>query len=154
MGLLSNIVWAFQRKSYTSIQDFNREITDYQIRILKERATWEPDKIAINASEIVICYEAWIKGKEDISDNETIIGNEDDVFSEENSDYGMFQVELCARLKADNGTNFTALDLIYQLENQLSNKDLGDHIFFEGLTAQGTEEPENKIPLYYMYCGS
>ncbi|SFN49498.1 hypothetical protein SAMN05421594_2983 [Chryseobacterium oleae] len=154
MGLLSNILWAFQKKGYSNIEDFNKEITDYQTRILKEKASWEPHKVVIDAPEINVSYEAWIKGKEDIADNETIIGNENEVFSEDNSDYGMFQVEFCAKLKAANGANFTALDLMYQLHNQVSHKELGDHIFFEGLTADDNEELENNIPHYLMYLGS
>lgn len=154
MGLLSNILWAFQNKGYNNIEDFNKEITDYQTRILKDKASWEPYKLVIDAPEINVFYEAWIKGKENISANETLLGDEIDVFSEDNSDDGMFQVELCAKLKASNNTNFTALDLLYQLQNQVSNKDLGDHIFFEGLTPQNSEEEKNNIPSYYMYCGS
>lgn len=153
MGLLSNILWAFQRKRYSSIEDFNKEITEYQTLILKERASWEPDQVVINAPEIDVCYEAWIKGKEEIATNETIIGDENEVFCEDNSDYGMFQVEFCAQLKATNGTHFTALDLLYQLQNQVCNKDPGDHIFFEGLTPHNGEHNSER-PLYYMNLGS
>ncbi|WP_080777768.1 hypothetical protein [Chryseobacterium phocaeense] len=154
MSLLSNILWAFQRKEYADITDFNTAIESYQQRILKERASWNPEEIVIQASEADICYEAWIKGKEDIAGNETLIGDEDEVFHEDNSDYGMFQVDLCATLKAQNGSHFTALDLMFQLQNQLSNKELGDHVFFEGLTPKDTEEYKTDIPLYFMYCGS
>lgn len=154
MGLLSNIIWAFKKKGYNSVEDFNKEITDYQTLILKEKASWEPDQLVIDAPEINVFYEAWIKGKENMAANETLLGDESDVFSEDNSDHGMFQVELCAKLKACNTTNFTALDLLYQLQNQVSNKELGDHIFFEGLTPQSSEEEKNHIPSYYMYCGS
>lgn len=153
MSILSNVVWAFHRKSYNSIEDFNKEITEYQTLILKERASWEADQVAINAPEIEVCYEAWIKGKEDVSANETILGDEEEVFDEDNSDYGMFQVEFCATLQAGNGIHFTALDLLYQLENQVSNKDLGDHVFFEGLTLRNGEQKSER-PLYYMNLGS
>lgn len=152
MGLLSNILWAFQRKGYSSIEDFNKEITDYQTLILKERACWDANQMVIDVPEIDVCYEAWIKGKEDISSNETVT-DEANAFNEDNSDHGLFQVEFCARLKASNGTYFTALDLLFQLENQVANKDLGDHIFFEGLTANDTEE-KYQTPLYSMYLGS
>ncbi|MCT2563056.1 hypothetical protein [Chryseobacterium herbae] len=154
MGLLSNILWAFHRKSYNSIEDFNTEITDYQTRILKEKTSWEPYTIVIDAPEINVFYEAWIKGKEDIATNETLLGDENDVLSEDNSDFGMFQAEFSARLKASNGVNFTALDLLYQLQNQVSQKDLGDHIFFEGLTPNDAGQEENNTPTYSMYLGS
>ncbi|MCT2407948.1 hypothetical protein NZD88_10405 [Chryseobacterium antibioticum] len=154
MGILSNIVWAFKGNHHNSIDDFNKEINHYQTLILKEKASWDADQMVITVPEINVCYEAWIKGKEDIAANETLLGDENDVFDEDNSDHGMFQVEFCARLKASNGAYFTALDLLFQLENQVANKDLGDHIFFEGLTANDTESLKNETPLYSMYLGS
>lgn len=153
MGLLSNILWAFQRKGYSSIEDFNQEIIHYQTLILKEKASWDAEQRVIDVPAIQVCYEAWIKGKEDISSNETVT-DEDNVFNEDDSDHGMFQVEFCATLKASNGAYFTALDLLFQLENQVANKDLGDHIFFEGLTANDNGAPSNETPLYFMYLGS
>lgn len=152
MRVLSNTVWAFKNHHYSNIEDFNKEIAHYQTVILKERAIWDADQIVINTPEIDVCYEAWIKGKEDISSNETVT-DEANAFNEDDSDHGLFQVEFCARLKASNGTYFTALDLLFQLENQVANKDLGDHIFFEGLTANDTEE-KYQTPLYSMYLGS
>ncbi|HBV15030.1 hypothetical protein [Chryseobacterium carnipullorum] len=153
MGLLSNIVWAFNNHHYNDIEDFNKEVAHYQTLILKEKAIWDANQIVINAPEIDICYEAWIKGKEDILSNETVT-DEDDIFNEDNSDDGLFQVEFCARLKARNGKQFTALELLFQLENQLANKDLGDHVFFEGLTSNDAEKQKNGAPLYFMYLGS
>ncbi|WP_048504788.1 hypothetical protein [Chryseobacterium angstadtii] len=154
MSILSNIFWAFKRQNYPSIEDFNNEVKDYQKRILKDKASWDPEKIVIDAPEIDVCYEAWIRGKENISTNETLLESEKDPFHQDNSENGMFQVELCATLKAANGTNFTALDLLHQLQNQVSNKELGDHLFFEGLTPQSPGEQKQDKPLYYMYCGS
>lgn len=152
--VLGNTVWAFQRKKYSDANDFNIEIEKYQQLILKEKAVWQPEEIAINKPEIKICYEAWIKGKEEIATNETLLDEEEDAFDEDNSDEGMFQVELCATLKAQNGKYFTNLDLMYQLEQQVSNKELGDHIFFEGLTVHSNADHESEIPTFYMYCGS
>ncbi|KAA5531743.1 DUF1266 domain-containing protein [Paenimyroides baculatum] len=152
--VLGDIVWAFQRKKYNDTTDFNNEIEEYQHLILKEKAIWQLEEIAINKPEIEICYEAWIKGKEEIATNETLLDDEEDAFDEDNSDEGMFQVELCATLKAQNGKYFTNLDLMYQLEQQVSNKELGDHIFFEGLTLNSNADHESEIPTFYIYCGS
>lgn len=48
--------------------------------------------------------------------------------------------------------HFTALDLRYQLEQQIAQKELGDHSYFEGLHA--IEKDEGGIPLFYLTCGS
>ncbi|KFF02248.1 DUF1266 domain-containing protein [Chryseobacterium luteum] len=158
-GILSNIVWAFQRRKYDSRENFNSELAEYQTVILKELADPDTKQIAIDEPEIDVSYEVWIKGKEDIAVNEQLIDEEQDAFNIDNSDDGMYQVELCARLKAANGKNFTILDLMYQLEQQLLNKDLGDHIFFEGLTSinntqQQQQQQQSSIPTYYMNLGS
>lgn len=153
MEILADVVWSFQQKEYENIQEFDREIEDYQKSILEERARWEKDAIVIDAPEVEVCYEAWVAGPENIMSNEELIDDED-AFDEDNSEDGLYQVELCAKLRAANGSSFTALDLMYQLENQLLNKDLGDHVFFEGLTFHEPTEEEDSVPVYYMYCGS
>jgi len=88
---------------------------------------------------------------EDLKENEYLLDDEADAFCEDNADNGYYQVELCARLKSPNGRHFTALDLLYQLEKQVSEKELGDHILFEGLDA--IEKDEEGIPMFYLSCG-
>ena len=45
----------------------------------------------------------------------------------------MWQVEIMAHLVADNGTYFTREELLFKLHNLMANKELGDHVFFEGI---------------------
>ncbi|WP_162903083.1 hypothetical protein [Taibaiella koreensis] len=153
MHVLSDIVWAFKRKVYNSEEEFDQAIAAYQSAILKEKAHWEAGRIAIPVSEIDVCYEAWIKNKEALKPNETLL-DDTDAFDEANGENGFYQVELCARLKAVNGAHFTVLDLMYQLQRQVGNKELGDHVFFEGLTPGGDRASGNEVPLYYLDCGS
>lgn len=152
--VLEDLVWAFQRKNYVDANDFNLEIEAYQKAILKEEANWQANEIAINKPEIEVCYEAWIKGKQDILPNEELIDEEEDAFDEDNSEDGMYQVEICVKLKASNQAYFTNLDLMYQLEKQLVNKELGDHVFFEGLTFHSFNDTNVEVPVFYMNCGS
>ncbi|WP_333625417.1 hypothetical protein [Sphingobacterium siyangense] len=48
--------------------------------------------------------------------------------------------------------HFTALDLRYQLGQQIAQKELGDHSYFEGLHA--IEKDEGGIPMFYLICVS
>ncbi|WP_118953214.1 hypothetical protein [Taibaiella helva] len=153
MNILPEIAWAFKRKAYVNEQAFDQEIAAYQSAILKERARWNASQVVIPAAAIDVCYEAWIKGKEDLRPNETLL-DEEEAFDEDNGDNGFYQVEVCARLKAANDVHFTALDLMYQLQQQTNNKELGDHIFFEGLTLSQEESFQSDVPLYYLDCGS
>lgn len=151
-NVLSDIVWAFNRKPYDSQIDFDREIECYQKDILKSKAYWKGDDLVINEPEIEIMYEAWIRGLDDLKSNEELHEDEADVFDESNGEDGFFQVEISARLQAANGRSFSALDILYQMEHQLSNKELGDHIFFEGF--RRAQDYNGPLPLYYMICGS
>lgn len=48
--------------------------------------------------------------------------------------------------------HFTALDLRYQLEQQIAQKELRDHSYLEGLDA--IEKDEGEIPMFYLLCVS
>ena len=75
-----------------------------------------------------------------------------DFFDDEsNSEFGLFQADIQARLHADNGENFSTLELMYKLDQQMKPKELGDDHFFEGL---GSLESDSTIPKFYLFCGS
>ncbi|MGE8380608.1 MAG: DUF1266 domain-containing protein [Sphingobacterium sp.] len=151
-AVLSAIAWTFQAKSYHSSQEFDADVAEYQRDILADRAQWDANEIVVDAPEIELCYMCWIKGMEDLNPNEILLDDEEEAFDEDNGDDGYFQVEICARIQASNGKNFTALDLLYQMEKQLIGKELGDHIFFEGLDR--VENHSGDTPLYYISFGS
>ena len=151
-GILLHVAWRFQRKRYRHIEEFEKEVNLYQKDTLENRNRWNPNQIVVEHSEIEVCYLVWIRSMEDLKENEYLLDDEADAFCDDNVDNGYYQVELCARLKSSNGRYFTALDLLYQLEEQLFEKELGDHIFFEGLDA--IEKDEEGIPMFYLSCGS
>lgn len=94
-----------------------------------------------------------------LHDNERL--NEEDDLKEENKDNDMWQVEIMAHLKADNGKAFTLQELIFKLQNLMADKELGDHVFLEGMEYEGHEcegnglinDPDG-IPVFYVCCGS
>lgn len=148
---LNAISWSFNDKNYTDYQEFNKEIIKYQEAIHDNSASWKPDEVIINAPEIQIQYMAWITSLEDLKENEVLIDDDKDVF-EEYPDEEEHQVEIIATLKADNKAYFTALEFLMKVHNQQSNKELGDHIFFEGIDE--TPEIINGLATYYIACGS
>jgi hypothetical protein len=149
MRLLHNIAWSFNKKVYPSIADFNQRVLEYQLAIMKEKATWKSDEIVIDSPAIDVAFMAWIKEGE-LAENETLLEEEDFFEDRDTSEGDLFQADIKARLEADNGRNFTALELLYKLDKQMKTKELGDHIFFEGLS----EEGEGDVPQFYMACGS
>lgn len=148
---LNNIAWSFSNKVYADAEKFDQEVSAYQKSIYKNDERWRPEEIVFNVPELNIQYEAWISKPEDLLANEELIDAEE-AFDEDNSDEGMYQVEIVARLQADNGAYFTASEFLRKAHNQQANKELGDHIFFEGTD----EDPEiiDGLPLCYIACGS
>ena len=85
-----------------------------------------------------------------LHDNERL--NEEDDLKEENKDNDMWQVEIMAHLKADNGKAFTLQELIFKLQNLMADKELGDHVFLEGMEYEGHECEGNGIILTGFLC--
>ncbi|QOW10355.1 hypothetical protein Q73A0000_08240 [Kaistella flava (ex Peng et al. 2021)] len=150
MDLLSNIVWSFNDTEYDSKEDFNKDISQYQLKIKKEEASWNPDEIVIENNAVDIVFMAWVD-ENGLAENETLLEDEEFFDDESNSEFGLFQADIQARLHAENGKNFSALELMYKLDQQMKPKELGDDLFFEGL---GSLESENNIPKFYLFCGS
>ena len=150
MRVLNKIAWNFNKKIST-IDDFNQRVLQYQLDNMMDRACWKSDEIVIDSPVVDVAFMAWIE-KGGLAENEILLEEEGFFEDEENSEDGLFQAEMRARFEANNGRNFTALELLYKLDKQMKSKELGDHIFFEGLSLEG--EGEGDIPLYYMGCGS
>ncbi|MCW3170032.1 hypothetical protein OMO38_16020 [Chryseobacterium sp. 09-1422] len=147
---LNEIAWSFSSKVYRSSEEFNEAVSNYQKTIYKTDQNWKPDEIVFDFPELQIQYEAWISDASQLLENETLI-DEEDAFDEDNSDEGMYQVEILSHLKADNGRNFTALEFLFKTHNQQANKELGDHTFFEGTDENNLT---TVLPTFFIACGS
>lgn len=148
---LNNISWSFSSEIYTDVEAFNQEVLQYQKDIYGTAERWIPDDIVLDAPEVQIQYEAWIMEPSDLLENDCLISEDEDVFDGEADDDG-YQVEIISKLKADNGKNFTALEFLMKAHNQQANKELGDHVFFEGIGSQ--PRMVEGIPTFYIACGS
>lgn len=148
---LNKIAWLFSTESYQDYELFNQEVIQYQKNIYEMDDKWKPDEIVFDHSEIQIQYMAWIYEPSELLENETLIEDDKDVFDDEPDEDG-YQVEILAHLKADNGKNFTALEFLMKTHNQQANKELGDHVFFEGIDEQSNII--DGMPVCYIACGS
>ena len=148
---INNIAWTFTNECFTDSVKFNSEVAQYQKDIYEDTGLWKPDEIIFDFSELQIQYTAWVSGPSDLLDNELLTADDIEIFEEEPEEEE-YQVEIIAKLKADNGKNFTALEFLMKVHNQQANKDLGDHVFFEG--TDETPEIVDGIPTYYIACGS
>ncbi|MFW2178185.1 MULTISPECIES: hypothetical protein [unclassified Moraxella] len=152
--MLDAIAWTFNKTPYTNNAIFNEQVTEYQIKIFETADKWQPTEIIIDLSQVYIQYQAWIKGKQDLLANEELTAEDLDYVTNTEpyeDEYG-YQVDILAKLQADNGQHFTAIELLQKTHNQMVNKELGDHVFFEGF---GEEfESHADLPIYYVGCGS
>ena len=150
MDLLNTVVWTFTETEYDSPVDFNNDISQYQITVKKENTSWNPEEIAIESKAFDLVFMAWIE-ENGLAENEILLEDEDFFDDETNSEFGLFQADIQARIHADNGKNFTALELMYKIDQQLKPKELGDDLLFEGL---GSLESDSEIPKFYLFCRS
>lgn len=151
MELLTRVSWTFSQEKYEDFQSFLKEIEQRNAEIMEENSVWNADDIVLQNATIDIQYMAWLASEKDLLSNEELCEDDDFWDNEDNSDDGYFQAELLMHLKADNGSNFTAGELLFKIHNQLANKELGDHMFFEGLQPY---ESDDNVPSYYLLCGS
>lgn len=151
--MLKKILWVFNDTSYDNKVAFNQDVTDSQIEILGNADNWQPDAVVFELPQLYIQYEAWINGVQDLFANEILTAESVEHLATTEPEYDEFgyQVEILAKLTADNGKDFTALELLQKIHHQMLNKDLGDHIFFEGLEQI---EDYKGLPTYNVWCGS
>ena len=146
--------WVFNKQTY-SREEFTKEYNENVKKYVDDKAD---DDDRLEEPEILVTYEAWIESEDQLFDNEHVT---DEELLEEDKEDGMWQVEIMAHLVADNGTYFTREELLFKLHNLMANKELGDHVFFEGIEYEGHEcegygliDNEDSIPVFFIVCGS
>lgn len=152
----SAVHWVFNKKSYSK-ENFSKEFN----QILEEYAEYGAKESALallEEPEILVTYEAWIESENQLYHNERL--NDEELLEEEKED-NMWQIEIMAYIIADNGKYFTGEELTFKLQNLMANKELGDHVFYEGIEYEGHEceghgliDNEDGIPVFYVCCGS
>lgn len=147
----SAVHWVFNKKLYSK-ENFSKEFN----QILEEYAEYGAKESALallEEPEILVTYEAWIESENQLHNNERL--NDEELLEEEKED-NMWQVEIMAHITADNGKYFTGEELTFKLQNLMANKELGDHVFYEGIEYEGHGliDNEDGIPVFYVCCGS
>lgn len=147
---LNHVLWRFNDEKFIDISAFNDAVTAYHLAIKRDPGFWQPDEIVFPLPQVKILYEAWVVGSGNLLSNELIIEEEEPIAT--GLQGGSHQVEILATLDADNGKGFTVGEFLMKVHNQMANKDLGDHIFFEG--TEEVSSPGTEVPVYYIACGS
>ncbi|MGB4774018.1 MAG: hypothetical protein WBP45_02495 [Daejeonella sp.] len=123
-SLLQNLYWSFNETTYQEIGDFTEEVRKYNVEI-GGSDTFKPNEIVLHISYCNILFE-YYEGDE--------------------------EKEECIRIESLNKTDFTTAEMLFKIHNNLAAKDLGDHIFFEGLTL--LTDKKGEIPTYALDLGS
>ena len=150
-----SVHWVFNKQTY-SREEFSKVYNENVKKYVDDDEADDDDRL--EEPEILVTYEAWIESVDQLFDNERVT---DEELLEEDKEDGMWQVEIMAHLVADNGTYFTREELLFKLHNLMDNKELGDHVFFEGIEYEGHEcegygliDNEDGIPVFFIVCGS
>ena len=149
-NLLDEVYWAFTQEAYPGLMIFWEAVKTYNSDVENDLEDFNPFGTIFRSPKVKIMYEAWIKSRKELYDFE-ILANEN-LFDEEPDENGLYQALIVAELYSGDGAAFGALELLWLIHNTLSNKDLGDHIFFEGFDIEGYEE--DGTPVIFINCGS
>lgn len=135
--ILDGIAWAFNGVYYRSLMSFLEDVKQYNLDIGNIQENFNPFATIFKVPKVKLIYDAYIRGKEDILENETLL-NPDTL--QKSSEGNLHYAEILAELYADDDNQFGAIDFLLKIHNTLCNKDLGDRIFFEGIEIHGYEE--------------
>lgn len=149
--ILEKIVWVFKDRTYSKLKDFNEDVRQYQIDILGSDEAWQPNEVVVDSPQVEIEYDAWIRRKKELLRDERLSAEYANLFDEEIDEEDGEEAHIIMTLTADNNLNFTMGELFMKINNNIANKDLGDHVFFEGLEES---DGESNLPSYYIYLGS
>ena len=151
------IPWVFNKTTYT-----REEFLKAFYECLEEHNVNRDNLPPLVEPEILVSYEAWIESKSQLHANEYLY--EDDELEEYDKEDGMWQVEIYARFKADNGQYFTTEEILFKIHNTMANKELGDHVFFENLAyddhefdaddADDVSDDDEGTPVFVVWLGS
>ena len=124
------VVWSFfSGQQFSDAAEFDRRVREYHVKVTEED-TWDPDEVALPVGRVRVSYFG--------------------VESPEDDEYTDFVAELAS----DNGTHFTAGELLLKLNNAVAPHLEGvDHCYFEGLFFND-EVGDDGVPVYDMMQGS
>lgn len=151
-GALDNVAWAFNKNNYAGLMQFWEEVKAYNDDIENDLEYFNPFATIFNTPKVKVIYEAWLRSEKDLFSIEKLTENPADVFQEGNDEDGYYQTEVIAELESGDGKVFGALELLWNIQNCLQNKELGDHIYFEGFEIEGYSE--DGTPILFLHLGS
>lgn len=151
---LFDVNWIFDKHDY-SAEEFEAKFNEKMTQRLGENWRETECNAPIEEAEMLVTYEAWIESLEQLYDNECLTDDYEELLEEEKED-GMWQVDIRAHLKADNGKSFSVQEIVWKLQKLMANKELGDHVFFEGIDYEGSSSDytAHEVPMFYVVCGS
>lgn len=146
---LDNVAWAFKGDFYSTLMQFWAEVRKYNDDIENDLEDFAPFAAIFASTKVKMIYQAYIRRKEDLHKFEELLNP--DTFDEPTED-GLYYAQILAELHSDDRESFGSLNLLRLINNTLSNKELGDHIFFEGIDVETYEE--DGTPVFYLMLGS
>lgn len=147
-GLLDGVYWGFKNEVYSGLMPFFEDVKSYNEELGNSLEEFSPFAMMFQTGKIKIMYDAWVKDEDELFDNEIVT---DKKYFETEPQDGYYEVKIVATFESLS-SSFCALETLFLINNTLSNKNLGDHIFFEGFELIGEEE--DGTPLLYLLLGS
>ena len=153
--MLDNVSWHFDQTEFNSIENFNNEITDWNNGLAADFENvgqvfeWIPEEVIINRPKFRVEYSYMLNNSYILLPEERLTPYYNRKLKAA-KDGKLVIIKLSAELNADNGFNFTALEVMYKLHKLHANK--RRTYYLEGFGNIGCDN--NGVPIYMLAVGT
>lgn len=146
---LDNILWRFDQTEYSSLMNFWQALQDYHqdIDCMEKLDKFEPFEIACQG-EVYVVYDTYLTNTNVLNENETLLTPAN--FDDEDE----IEAEILLKIVGHDKSYIGMLELLYYIHDNLTNKELGDHVFFEGLELDEQLTKQYQKNVYRVLLGS
>jgi hypothetical protein len=126
--IMGEVAWSFTDDPFLDLDTFSNEVKNYHSYVFDGNTErWDPEEVVLEAPIVAIVF--------------SYLDQEDNT------------ILVTFRLKARNGKNFTAVDLLFQVHNKtVARLRETKYKYFEGF--EFIEKEENSVPCYEILLGS
>lgn len=143
---LESVAWAFGSEYFAYLNSFAEAVQEYNAYIGNDLSHFNLFAVLFNSKTVKFVYTAWLKHPDELYEFEAVDLSIFDGSSEEG-----YQAEIIATATSESD-KMLALEFLQWVNNALYRKELGDHIFFEGIELIGQDD--NGVPVVALHLGS
>lgn len=153
LSVFDGVFWSFNHVYYLTCMQFYQALMDYNTELDNDISGFNPWEILCKEPMVYVMYQARLRSEDDLQGNEILKYPE--VFLGESDGDGYYHTTVVLTIQANDDRVITAIELLHQIQNAIANKELGEHVFFEGFKRVGTvSDLSDEVPVIEVLFGS